>query len=330
MGERTTSVPQLLISNVTAANSGNYSVKALQNGCLSAATTPITVRVVTVANEKANAGVDKIECEQTTSTLNAATIRAENITGRWLALNAGILTTPTNPTTTVSNLAIGANAFFWILSNAVCGEVSRDTVIVSVSGKPELATTQTINLDSKSTTVLINLRELLKNKSIDASLFSLKILKTADKTTVEVQNNSILFDRNTLFEAQTIDIEFEVCSKICPMICTKGIIKIVLQDLNNDADFTVPKVFAINNRSGLALNINGLDFFLFNNITIVNRWGQTVFGPTTYENNTPEKSWDGTKNGKPLPTGAYYYFIQYKDKAVLKIRKGIIYLVEEH
>ena len=70
----------------------------------------------------------------------------------------------------MSNLAIGKNAFLWVLSNAVCGEVSRDTVIVSVSGKPELATTQTINLDSKSTTVLINLRELLKNKPIDAFL----------------------------------------------------------------------------------------------------------------------------------------------------------------
>ncbi len=329
VGERTTNIPQLLIANVTAANTGRYSVKTLQNGCLSAATTPITVRVVTVANEKANAGVDKIECEQTTSTLNAATIRAENITGRWLALNAGVLANSTNPTTTVSNLAMGANAFIWILSNAVCGEVSRDTVMVSLSGKPELATTQTINLDSKSTTVLINVRELLKNKSIDPSLFSLKILKTADKTTVAVQNNSILFDRNTLFEAQTIEIEFEICSKLCPTICTKGIVKVVLQDLNDDEDFTIPKVFAINNRNGSSLDINGLDFFLYNNITIVNRWGQTVFGPTTYENKTPEKSWDGTKNGKPLPTGAYYYFIQYKNKDILKIKKGIIYLVEE-
>ena len=102
----------------------------------------------------------------------------------------------------------------------------------------------------------------------------------------------------------------------------------VLQDLKDDTDLSVPKVFAVNNSSGSSLEINGLDFFLDNEITIVNRWGQTVFGPKVYKNNAPEKSWDGRKNGKPLPSGAYYYFIRYKNKDVLKVKKGIIYLVE--
>ena len=328
LGERTTSISQLIIANATIANSGNYSVKTRQNGCLSAATTPISVHVVRLSNEKANAGADKIECTQTSSTLNATAIAAENITGRWLALNAGILANPTNNNTTVSNLAIGTNPFVWILSNSICGEVSRDTVVISVSAQPELAATQPISLDSKLSTVLINTRELLKNKILDPSVFTLKILKFPDKATVETRPNGILFDRNDLFDAQTIDIEFEICAKICPSVCTKGKITIVLQDLKDDTDLSVPKVFAVNNRSGSSLDINGLDFFLDNEITIVNRWGQPVFGPTVYKNNAPEKSWDGRKNGKPLPSGAYYYFIRYKNKDILKVKKGIIYLVE--
>ena len=328
LGERTTTSPQLIIANATTANSGNYSIKTRQNGCLSAATTPIAVHVVGLSNEKANAGIDKTECDQTVSTLNATPIVAENITGRWVAVGAGILATPTKNNTTVSNLAIGTNAFVWILSNNICGEVSRDTVVISLSAKPELAATSQINLDSKLSTVLINTRELLKNKFLDPSVFSVKILKFPDKTTVETRSNGIFFDRNDLFEAQTIDIEFEICAKICPSVCTKGKITMVLQDLKDDTDLSVPKVFAVNNSSGSSLDINGLDFFLDNEITIVNRWGQTVFGPKVYKNNAPEKSWDGRKNGKPVPSGAYYYFIRYKNKDVLKMKKGIIYLVE--
>jgi gliding motility-associated-like protein len=176
---------------------------------------------------------------------------------------------------------------------------------------------------------LINTRELLKNKSLDPSVFIIKNLKFPDKARVVVKNNSIYFDRNDLIDAQTVDVEFEICSTVCPTVCNKGKVSFVLEQLVDNTDFSVPKVFALNSSSGSSLNIDGLDFFLDGEVTIMNRWGSTVFGPTIYKNNTPEKSWDGQKNGKPLPTGAYYYYIKYKDKDVLKIKKGIIYLIEE-
>ncbi|HWB27401.1 MAG TPA: gliding motility-associated C-terminal domain-containing protein [Chitinophagaceae bacterium] len=44
------------------------------------------------------------------------------------------------------------------------------------------------------------------------------------------------------------------------------------------------------------------------NLTVFNRYGQSVF--TTTDIN---KQWDGTLNGKPLPTATYYYVIKYSD-----------------
>ncbi|MFM7104980.1 MAG: gliding motility-associated C-terminal domain-containing protein, partial [Flavobacteriales bacterium] len=40
-------------------------------------------------------------------------------------------------------------------------------------------------------------------------------------------------------------------------------------------------------------------------VEVFDRWGQNIFKSIGYE-----KPWDGTNNGKPLPTGAYYYVIE--------------------
>ncbi|MBL7817950.1 MAG: gliding motility-associated C-terminal domain-containing protein [Saprospiraceae bacterium] len=328
-GNRTTTVPQLTIENATVANTGNYSVRIAENNCTSDSVASKIVRVFSVPTEKPDAGRDTIACSQSSIVLNAKKIVNQGITGRWLALSGGTIANPNSNVTTVANANVGVNRFIWVLSAAVCGEIGRDTVAISVSTKPELGTTPPINLDSKLTSLLINTQELLKDHSIDPSVFSVKILKSPDKAIVEVRNNTIYFDRNNLLDAQTIEIEYEICSKICTNLCSTGKLIIVLQQYRDDSDFTVPKVFAINNRNGSSLEINGLDFYLDNEITIVDRWGGTVFGPTPYKSNIPEKSWDGTKNGKTLPTGAYYYFIRYKDNNILKMKKGIIYLVEE-
>jgi gliding motility-associated-like protein len=56
--------------------------------------------------------------------------------------------------------------------------------------------------------------------------------------------------------------------------------------------------------------INFIDKFPSNIVTVYNRWGIKVFGPQKgYDNSDTSKSWDGTKNGKELPSGTYYYVI---------------------
>ncbi len=53
-------------------------------------------------------------------------------------------------------------------------------------------------------------------------------------------------------------------------------------------------------------NIPALAAYSFFEIAVFNRWGQKV-----YHNRNTLKPWDGKLNGKPLPAGAYNYFISF-------------------
>ncbi|MBP9739719.1 MAG: gliding motility-associated C-terminal domain-containing protein [Chitinophagaceae bacterium] len=54
--------------------------------------------------------------------------------------------------------------------------------------------------------------------------------------------------------------------------------------------------------------IQGLNLFSFCSVEIFNRNGQIVYKSIGYN-----KPWDGTRNGKPLPVGIYYFVIDKKD-----------------
>jgi gliding motility-associated-like protein len=45
-------------------------------------------------------------------------------------------------------------------------------------------------------------------------------------------------------------------------------------------------------------------------VKVFNRWGEPVFESKGYGGS---QVWDGTRNGRPLPVGAYYYIIEVDD-----------------
>jgi gliding motility-associated-like protein len=73
-----------------------------------------------------------------------------------------------------------------------------------------------------------------------------------------------------------------------------------------DEKLFVPNAFSPNG-DGIndILTIPGLDAFKQSTLTIFNRNGQQIFKSLAHS-----KPWDGTYNGKPLPTGTYYYVIE--------------------
>ena len=48
-------------------------------------------------------------------------------------------------------------------------------------------------------------------------------------------------------------------------------------------------------------------------LAIYNRWGDELYSSSDYNNN-----WDGTYKGKHLPEGTYYYYLEIKDKKMIK------------
>jgi gliding motility-associated-like protein len=73
---------------------------------------------------------------------------------------------------------------------------------------------------------------------------------------------------------------------------------------------TIPNTFSPNN-DGIndTWDINALITYPESVMLIFNRYGQQIFKSIGYS-----KPWDGTYNGKPVPSGTYYYVLDLKDK----------------
>lgn len=75
-------------------------------------------------------------------------------------------------------------------------------------------------------------------------------------------------------------------------------------------------VFVVNmitpNGDGLndVLEFKGAKKFGQNSLTVYNRWGDKVYSKVNYQSD--EERFDGTKNGKPLPAGNYYYVLSFQ------------------
>jgi gliding motility-associated-like protein len=64
-------------------------------------------------------------------------------------------------------------------------------------------------------------------------------------------------------------------------------------------------------------------------LQIMNRWGEKIFEVKDVRPNDYAYSWDGTKNGKPLPQGTYvYYLIVELVDGTLESKRGVITLIK--
>jgi gliding motility-associated-like protein len=112
-----------------------FYVIASKNGCSSAASNQIEVRLDTIPNETAFAGPDFIACAGNTIRLNATMPSIG--TGEWSLLQGplgGTLISPSSANTVVDGLQAGSEyTYQWKLSNGACRDYSSDAVKVTVN-----------------------------------------------------------------------------------------------------------------------------------------------------------------------------------------------------
>ncbi|WP_316821728.1 gliding motility-associated C-terminal domain-containing protein, partial [Pedobacter gandavensis] len=102
----------------------------------------------------------------------------------------------------------------------------------------------------------------------------------------------------------------------------------------NNCEIKVYDIISANN-DGIndELKIEGLNCYLKNRVDIFNRWGIKVFGTENYgkNNNTFSGYSDGRvtiQRGQKLPTGTYYYVIEYIDSTGKTMKKaGPLYVI---
>src|SRR5438105_15663052 len=80
-------------------------------------------------------------------------------TGIWTLISgSGTITSPNNPSTTITGLAIGTNIFQWTISNLSCAN-STSTMAIIVKDDPTIANAgmnQTLCISSPTTTMTAN------------------------------------------------------------------------------------------------------------------------------------------------------------------------------
>ncbi len=81
----------------------------------------------------ANAGPDQSVCSSSPTATMAGSTPTAPSTGAWTVVSGtGTITTPTSPTSTVTNLAIGTVTLRWTISNGPCGAPSTDLVVITI------------------------------------------------------------------------------------------------------------------------------------------------------------------------------------------------------
>ncbi len=112
-------------------------------------------------------------------------------------------------------------------------------------------------------------------------------------------------------------VQLEVIDRsgVCNDTSTVFIVKI------GKTEIAVPKAFSPGSSPGKndEFKISYTSIVNFK-CTIFNRWGTKL-----YEWNDPAKGWDGRVNGRLVPTGAYFYIIEYKTTTGKnKVEKGAV------
>ncbi|NJK84036.1 MAG: gliding motility-associated C-terminal domain-containing protein, partial [Saprospiraceae bacterium] len=186
--------------------------------------------------------------------------------------------------------------------NAVCGDRSRDTVIVNYQPLA-LAQPDTIIVPFGERTDF----DVTANDNFVNEAFSIRIIDSPMEGTLESLGGGMLrYQASALFSG-TDAFTYEICTVGCD--CSETL---VLVRVGADAACKVPSVITPNNDG-----INDafvvpclIDKVKFpdNEVIIYNQWGDEVFRTQGYENN-----WQATYDGEELPDGSYFYVINFGD-----------------
>lgn len=247
------------------------------------------------------AGLDQVSCNDDFFAVLEADEPSEGSRGRWSSTDPEItFSDPRKPNATALDLKPGENVLIWTIDEGICGEASRDTVIVTFQENPLAAPDEYVipygaplefdprenDFAPPGTVVLIV--EPPRNGKVETTIDDNLIYTPA--------SNFLGTDRLT----------YELCSEGCECSLTT-----VTFEVGQDAPCDIPNIFTPNddgiNDFFVVPCLLNTDDYPNNQVIIFNQWGDEVFrseGP--YQGN-----WRGTFNGEELPAGTYFYIIDF-------------------
>jgi|GEM_PF-6559220 len=261
----------------------------------------------------ANAGNDQEICGDETS---LAAVTSNGITGFWEALiGAPMITDETNPTANISDLQDETYQLSWVVSSEFCPDYDQDTVNISIAMDEPLAVVDSLVVTNANPTEF----DLIANDELPEN-FIITLLNEPTEGTIENLGNGIYqYTAASDFESGQLILGYQVCSEMCPDLCSQAAIIIDLEK-NNRPVVEVPSGITPNGddkneRLVIPAIRDNPELFDRAELVIFNRWGDMIFQAKPYTNN-----WDGSgSNGKIVPQGTYYYVLR------LNLGEGMIY-----
>lgn len=260
--------------------------------------------LVNVSDPSPFAGNDTIVCNDERKATLRADVPTLGSSGRWAALDDDIsVTEPTSPLTDVTNLRVGENFFVWETDEGLCGDRSRDTVVVVYARSPQPADDEYDVAFQASVTF-----DPTENDELPAgAVVFFPVDATEGGELTDNGDGTFTFTASANFTGE-IDLRYEVASNSCALTAATVTFRI-----GKGIDCTVPNIFTPN---GDGMNdlfvvpcLLNTDEFPESRVTIYNQWGDEVFrSETPYRND-----WDGTYQGNRLPVATYFYIINFGD-----------------
>lgn len=307
----------LEVNNVFVSDDTDYFVVASNSiGCTSQSPI-IGLEVVAVPSLNAQAGTDGLACEDAFQLSANDISNQSNVQGTWTALNGNpVFGNVFEANTSVSNLSQGENTFVWTVAHGICAVSASDTLVLTTYEQAFLSQDE-YTLSFGDTLSSFNPFE---NDILNNDHFLFDFSNSSDGQVVDNGDNTFTYIPNGNFSG-TDNFSYTICSELCPNQCTENQVNFIVEEQES---CDVPTAFTPN---GDGVNDTFVIPCLENGETaqliVFNRWGDEVFRNPLYKN-----EWDGTWKNQNLPTGTYFYVLQYDDLGV-EIVRGYVYLQRE-
>ena len=177
---------------------------------------------------------------------------------------------------------------------------------VALGNRPPIAVNDTFYVDFEEEVLV---EPLVNDYDLDADSISLRsIIEFPSNGVLSIFIDSFYYKSDKNFSG--IDtMQYSICDNQIPSLCDTAYVFFYVQ---NRPKLIVPNGISPNN-DGLndKLVVKNIDYYSHINLTIFNRWGQSVYNHSDYDN-----TWAGLNDtSEPLPDGTYFYVIVIEDSA---------------
>lgn len=135
----------------TYNSGGTYTVTLVVTDAL--LNTDTVTHQVYVLEAKASQNTVRICSPQSSTTITAQDVTIPGVTSNWFTASTGIIASPNNDTTLISNLISGMYIFYWVVSDGFCTDADQVTVIVDQPVTSNAGPDQSICTNPGSTTM---------------------------------------------------------------------------------------------------------------------------------------------------------------------------------